>query len=340
MQVKYFALILFAASFWACSKKRPVATPSFYHFTTVLEPNNFEKKLLTQQKITALYIKFFDVVWDSIANQPLPVAKLIVKDTSYNYSSKIEIIPTVFITNKVFTQYKDVKTLANNINKLIAGTCTQNQFVFKEIQIDCDWTASTADAYFDFLLALQKLNTSVVHSVTLRLHQVKYKDKTGVPPVPKTMLMCYNMGNLTQYESKNSIIDPAIFNSYTGKLNEYPLPMDVALPLFSWYVHFTKQHYNGLVRSLPDSLLQQNCKAKNNNWFVVQKGFVYQNIIFSVNDELRFENSDAKTIMAVAKTLRSKLSNQQRRLALYHLDSVTLSKFTSDEIQNIFTSLN
>jgi hypothetical protein len=338
MQVK--RLIILALICIACNAPKIKVEPSFYHFKTNLAPTNFEKTIVLEQKVKTFYIKFFDVVWDSLQNTAIPIAKLLVNDSSYFANKAFTIIPTVYITNEVFTKQTNVKTLASNIHKLIVGTANANKLPFTEVQIDCDWTAKTMEPYFLFLKEIQTLNDSIFYSVTLRLHQVKFKEKMGLPPVKKVMLMCYNMGNLTQYESQNSIIDPKVFAGYTQKLASYSLQMDVALPIFSWYVHFTNQNYNGIIRQLPDSVLQQNFTLITKNKYKAKQTFIWQNIVFKLDDELRHETSDIADITAIANMLKLQLPNEQRRLSLYHLDSITLSKFTSDEIKSIFNCLN
>lgn len=44
----------------------------------------------------------------------------------------------------------------------------------KEIQIDCDWTASTQEAYFEFLHYLKEKakDKQIQLSATIRLHQL------------------------------------------------------------------------------------------------------------------------------------------------------------------------
>jgi hypothetical protein len=338
MQAKHY--IILALICIACNNPKIKVEPSFYHFKTNLAPTNFEKNIVAEQKVKTFYVKFFDVVWDSLQNTALPIAKLLVNDSSYFANKAFTIIPTVYITNEVFTGQTNAKTLASNIHRLIVGTSNANKLPFKEVQIDCDWTAKTMEPYFLFLKEIQTLNDSIFYSVTLRLHQVKFKEKMGLPPVKKVMLMCYNMGNLTQYESQNSIIDPRVFAAYTQKLASYPLQMDVALPIFSWYVHFTKQNYNGLIRQLPDSILQQYFVSISNNRYKAKRAFIWQNIVFKLDDELRQETSDLVDINAVANMLKQQLPDAKRRLSLYHLDSITLSKFTSNEIKSIFNCLN
>jgi hypothetical protein len=121
----------------------------------------------------------------------------------------------------------------------------------RELQIDCDWTDLTRAAFFDFVTELRVLvhREGALLSATIRLHQVKYRERTGVPPVDRGMLMFYNMGGITADADTRSIFDRARAESYLARLPEYPLPLDAALPIWSWTVHTRGDRVVGLLQS-------------------------------------------------------------------------------------------
>jgi hypothetical protein len=334
--------ILLALTALALSCKQPIAVkaePCFYFFKTSFALNQLEQSTLQQQKVKQLYLKYFDVVWDSLAQEPRPIAKLLADSNKLNYIS-CNVVPTVFITNNVFNHTTGIEKLADDCTRLIEATSQVYGIGFNEVQIDCDWTSRTAKSYFDFLTKVKALLPNKLITATLRLHQVKFVEASGVPPVERMTLMCYNMGNLTQFNSKNSIIDAAVFKQYTARLSAYPLPLDIALPIFGWYVHFRGEQYVGLIRQLPDSVLKLNFIEKSANTFMAKNNFYWQQVLFKKADVLRREESSLKEINAVANLLKQQLTSQPRRIVLYHLDSVTLNKFSADEIKSIFSSLN
>ncbi len=57
----------------------------------------------------------------------------------------------------------------------------------REIQIDCDWTERTRNAYFQLLTALKRepFLQGKILSATIRLHQVKYVQRSGIPPADR-----------------------------------------------------------------------------------------------------------------------------------------------------------
>ncbi|MGG2305049.1 hypothetical protein ACE4Z6_26875, partial [Salmonella enterica] len=93
-------------------------------------------------------------------------------------------------------------------------------------QIDCDWTLGTKEKYFSLLKRIKE-RMALPLSCTIRLHQVKYQAKTGVPPVDRGMLMYYNMGHVEGATETNSIYDPANADKYVSYVKDYPLPLDV-----------------------------------------------------------------------------------------------------------------
>jgi hypothetical protein len=64
----------------------------------------------------------------------------------------------------------------------------------------------------------------------------QYRERTGVPPVDRGMLMFYNMGKLSAEPGARSIYDADAAERYLARVGEYPLPLDLALPIWSWTV--------------------------------------------------------------------------------------------------------
>lgn len=321
----------------------------FYYWKSVMGLSHAERLALDRLAVNKLYIKCFDVVWDASHQQPVPVAKILFTDSADTWLSNrhTAIIPTLFITNECMLLLDSTKiaSLSNDIHNLLSATVA-NHFPaqnISEIQIDCDWTAASRDKYFALLrhLQLQPFFRNRVVSATIRLYQCKYKLKTGVPPVKKGLLMCYNMGNLKSAASSNSIIEAAELEKYISNLQEYPLPLDIALPIFEWKVLFHEGAYKGLIRDLPDSLLLQKGVAtqSNNTWHILQDTMV-NGYSFQKGDVVRKEDATFDEVMKVTRLLLPKLTTSRFSVVLYHLDSLTLLKYSTDELEKMFNSLH
>jgi hypothetical protein len=315
---------------------------SFYFWKSNFKLSDTEKQTLDTLKIKTLYLKFFDVTWDDVSSSAIPIAQLRINDSGYLRKSSLQIIPTIFITNECIFKIdsSQTKQLAEKIfnltKKIIANNSLQN---VHEIQIDCDWTASTKEKYFAILDELQLLDKTINLSATIRLHQIKYLDRTGVPPVKMGMLMCYNMGNLTNIETENSILEIKELQKYIGNLQHYPLHLDVALPLFDWKVLFRDGKFKSLINDLPDNILNTSLFKKNVNTFKVLKDSIVLGYDFKSGDILRKEECKYNIILRAAKLISEKITNINIRVSLYHLDTITLKKYSTYEMENIFNAM-
>ncbi len=144
----------------------------------------------------------------------------------------MQVVPVIYIKNEVMLGEMDLNDLASKTIKLIDQINHTHQLQCDEIQLDCDWTLTSKENYFRFVQLIKKISSKTL-SATIRLHQVKYFQKTGVPEIDRGVLMYYNMGKISS-DSSNSIYDDHIAERYTGSLQRYPLALDVALPVFSW----------------------------------------------------------------------------------------------------------
>jgi hypothetical protein len=309
----------------------------FYYWKSVFKITGYEQEQLNSLGVKTIYVKFFDVDWNEAANAPVPVAKL-QAGNQMNYYLKI--IPTVFITNECIQKIDtlQVKQLAVQINTLITGIVKANHFITEEIQIDCDWSAATRNNYFLLLKNIRQLNRLPL-SATIRLHQIKFFSSTGVPPVDRGLLMCYNMGNLKNIATQNSILEVEELKKYTGNLSSYPLPLDVALPLFNWKVLFRNNVYKGLIQNLADTVFTNAFISKTGNRYELLKDTLLQGYDLKKGDIIRNEQSNYSDIIAAAQTINKRLKNTTLKLSLYHLDEVLLKKYSTNELEAIYNSM-
>lgn len=334
LSISYLLLFLSIAFLIGCSEATPPQKihRGFYYWRSSFQLAQAEKTALQELNVQHLYIKFFDVEWNDVGSQPQPIAPIRFKG---KVSSSTLITPVVFITNETLAQADtlQISTLAGNLSKLLSSIATNNQLsLSQEVQLDCDWSGSTKDKYF---LLLQKLKQQPFIqgkklSATIRLHQLKFVNQTGIPPVDKGLLMCYNMGNLRAAKTHNSIIETEELDKYIGSLNNYPLHLDIALPLFDWFVWFQNDHYKGLLYANQLASLQTKEKI------TFTSDTVINGVMFQEGDWLRYESSDFKVLEEAALYLKRKLPLQERTILLYHLDEKLLSKYKSYELQNLF----
>lgn len=315
----------------ACKQGPPPPEPAVYYWRSVFNPGTFETAFLRDHHIRKVYLRFFDVDLDLSTGRPAPIAPLRAGSLA-----GYDVIPVVFITQNALRAMPD--SAAGNYAKLI---CTRIRAMadefrmgpIREWQVDCDWTAATRDKYFALLKKVKEVDGKIQLSVTLRLYPYKYRHEMGVPPADRAMLMCYNMGNLKKPATANSIIDTDEMEKYLNVNQHYPLPLDAALPLFEWYVWFRGMEYIGLaypseVRGLP--LQQQDGKL------FFMRDTVVDGRLFRKGDWLRHENVRTEALLKARTLIDEELAGQRPgRIALFHLDSITLSKYPSDALEQV-----
>lgn len=321
----------------ACNTSPAPPEKAIYHWKSVYQPNIGESNFLQHQGITTLYVKFFDVDADPLTGKPAPVATL---QPVSRFPDTMNIVPVVFITQAALKQIKeaDADSFASKIaNRIFQVSANAGITGCKEWQLDCDWTEKSRSNYFRLVEALKKIahRQNILLSVTLRLYPYKYQTVMGVPPADKAMLMCYNMGNLTNAATKNSIIDADEMRKYLTVGKPYPLALDAALPLFSWQVWFRDKDYLGLV--YPAETEGLTCFTANGNKRVFSKDTTINGRLFLKGDWLREERTDPEQLSAARDLIRTSLGGQQiQRLALFHLDSLILNKYDPDALEALF----
>jgi len=339
--VLLFSVLLFFG-FSSCHSPSPAPAPAFYHWKTQLDPTAAEFAYLDSLGVQKLYVKVFDVDWDEERQQPVPLARLDApKATAGN---RLEFIPTVFITNRTLSNLDAaaIPDLARRIVNLLTSLAETAAWEVKEIQLDCDWTETTRDKFFVLLVALRAELTDrpVILSATIRLHQIRYPDRTGVPRVDRGMLVCYNVGEVTHWEESNSILDAGLVAPYLSA-DDYPLPLDVALPVFGWGVLFRQGRMIRLINGLEPADLTDTARFTNlgDSRYEVAKSTYLQGYYLYRGDRLRLETAKTEALMATATLLAAYLPPGNRTVAFYHLDTTTIKKFPYEELERIIETV-
>lgn len=345
MVKKIFLFLPLIFLIFSCeNKKVEKVENAFYYWKSNDYPtsSNKEKEILVNQNIKKLYVKFFEVDYtDAMGN--FPISKTSFSLNSYCDVEKpnpYEVIPTVYIKNIVFykSNEKDLDKLADNVNFLINKYTNERLDSLKvdEIQIDCDWTASTKNKYFYFLKKLKLISQKKI-SATLRLYPYKYPDKMGVPPVDKVTLMCYNLINPLADQSKNSILDLKELESYLKTGKKYLLHLDVALPVYSWMQVYQNNQFTNVLYDVKD--IKPHLKEIKPLWYEVQKDTVinYETYL-RVGDKIKYEEITADKInKAIALIKKNIKLDKEITVTLFHLDENQLNNYTDEEISHFYS---
>lgn len=311
----------------SCSPKTEKIPLSFYYWQTTFQLSELEQSYLSDLDINKMYIRYFDV--DIKDNQPIPIAPIVFNDLPEN----IEIVPVVYLKNEVFLTTVDTKDLARKIIDYIQQINNQNNIEINQIQLDCDWSLQTRDSYFELIDEIKKIQPSV--SATIRLHQIKYADKTGVPAVDKGVLMYYNMGVIAADEN-NSIYQRNIAKRYLSSVNQYSLPLDIALPIFSWGVHIRDHQVINLIGGMRAKDLQNDAFKKiDKNQYLVVNDLMYEGRYLAKNDIVKIEEPTASDLQEMVDDLQKNGFNQPHEIILYDFNEQNLTAYEKEVFQNI-----
>jgi|JI9StandDraft_1071089.scaffolds.fasta_scaffold26901_2 hypothetical protein len=324
-----------------CKHKDSKVNRAFYFWKTSFELNEKELKIIKENNISTLYIKYFDVVWNKELNSTVPVAKILFKHT---VPQQLQVVPVVYITNNVLLKCNadSINNLAISISKLIKNYDPVVKNNIAEIQIDCDWTVSTKAKYFKLLYTIKsQFKKSVTISATIRLHQIKYASNTGIPPVQKGMLMYYNMGNL-QSLTGNSIFNEIDAEKYAPYIKQYPLPLDVVLPVFKWVKVFRNKQMIKLLNQTSLFELKQTgiFKSIDNHTIEALSTNHYKGFYYVANDIFVEEYMNPNTSLKAAQHLHQYFNSTNFTLALFHLHQPNLNEFTTQDIEALYTTFN
>lgn len=242
MQKRILFIYLIIVVFCSCSKRQGEKTNAVYYWSTTFKSDSIQQSFLRQHHIKKIYLRFFDVVVDEqgnvMPNATVRFATPVPKD--------VEIVPVVYIVNDCL--YRSIDKLDSLILQRVTQMCETNDITpFRELQIDCDWTARSRTHYFQVLSRLNERakKQGVVLSATIRLHQLG----EAPPPVEKGILMLYNTGDVTRLDCEHPILDMKDAAPYLRKLSKYRLPLATAYPVYAWRVLFRKGKFVGILHS-------------------------------------------------------------------------------------------
>ncbi len=220
----YIGLLLLLMVTSCQQRERLAEGNAVYYWRTDFRLDSTERAFLSLYNINKVYCRYFDVVMNE-EQGPIPNATITFSDS---LPTEVEIIPTIYITEDCMHQ--EPKGLAEKLVKRIQQMNETNDIKgVQEIQIDCDYTSKSRKVYYQFLKEV-KATWKQRLSTTIRLHQLSMEE----PPVDYGALMLYNTGDPRKWTERNPILDARDVYPYVKRLDDYPLPLAAAYPVFSW----------------------------------------------------------------------------------------------------------
>lgn len=354
--------LLLSCLFLACAKPQQPPVVSFYYWKTSIESSVLSGKSLKRfsPPEAPVFLRFFDVDYSVGYGGPVPLGELDLERVLVDRS----LVPVVFITNRVFTQSRPeqldslaarvarkIQLRLNELGRVVWWKALEaadslariplesrsdsfaqdwrDHFV-PEIQIDCDWTPATRAAYFRFLEAFKKQDIVQPRalSCTVRLHQFRERKENGIPPVQRSTLMCYNMASPRDTAVQNAIFDLALLKGYLEGQPEYPLPLDVALPVFSWGAWFRSGEFRGLLSGWDAERLGDTAHfhSLGNNLYQIRRDTVWAGDYLREGDLVRLDAPADEDILA-SKPLLQPLFGPDSRLLFFDWDTTKITRY-------------
>jgi hypothetical protein len=322
----------------SCSTPETPPERALYEWRPTVNIRDAAYRVLDSLQASRLYIRFFDVQWDEASEDAVP-------RSTARFTRPIrevtDVVPTVYITNETMRKIRSnrIDTLAARIVHKIEQMLPEvrrtissegdrfhsstGEILLREIQIDCDWTATSRTPYFVLLRRIDELlPEEVTLSATIRLHQVKYRVETGTPPVDRGLLMAYNTGEVTDPKEENSIVEYEVVKQYLGELDEYPLPLDIALPIFAWGIRFHFNRFASIIPEVTAGELAQRGEFRQvaQNRFIVRQRTDLRGEQLERGDLIRTEESKPEEVLRVAELISGALGRGPGTVILYRYD--------------------
>jgi hypothetical protein len=354
----FFFFIVFSSCKWEPTQ----VSKGYYFWRTGDHITDAERSFVSQHKINKVYARILDVGWSDMLGA-IPVSSGTTGELERHLNLKdslpVDVIPVVFITNKTFERIdtNDLKQLALRVARRCLPAYDDidrnyeaanypykqvGQWQPSEIQIDCDWTESTKKNYFRFLKHLKSfINAdSTVLSATIRLHQFKYFNKTGTPPVNRGMLMIYNISDPKKYSTENSIYEEDKAAAYFNKSEKYPLPLDIALPAWSWSIVYRNKKFYQIENAVTERDLKELdfLQAGPGHFYLVTKDTVYRDIYLRKGDEIKAEGIDEKALLSATRLAQKAVNSKEFTVSLFELSEKEINNYSNETFDKVYGS--
>jgi hypothetical protein len=157
------------------------------------------------------------------------------------------------------------------------------------------------------------------------------------------MLMFYNMGKFSADPDARVIFDPATAGKYLERIDDYPLPLDVALPIWSWVIQVRDDRVVDLLQSTdPTELVGLDfLREERGDRFVATRNAFFHGIMLREGDVLKVEVTGPTETLTAAEMLAPHLpaAAVPRTVTLFDLSQRNVVRHGTSALDQVFRAI-
>ena len=139
------------------------------------------------------------------------------------------------------------------------------------------------------------------------------------------------MGKIAS-DTINSIYDRNIANNYIGSIKNYPLSINIALPIFSWGIQIRDGKVIELINKLDINKLYDKSYFKvdgKNRFQVIQDNYTF-GTFYKSGDIIKFEIITPYELIEMSSDLYENAKEIPEEIIFYDLDEFNIKKYEND----------
>ena len=149
--------------------------------------------------------------------------------------------------------------------------------------------------------------------------------------------MYYATTNPLEFNDNNSILDNKLAENYCKNIEQYPIPLDVALPIYSWAILENQVGEKRLLNGIRNEKLKDTSlyKSSKPNFYLVKKDHYLDGNYIYEDYTIKIEEISKAQLQQSATFLKNKIKNKELNTIFFQLDSSNLIHYSIDLFKTI-----
>lgn len=147
--------------------------------------------------------------------------------------------------------------------------------------------------------------------------------------------MCYNMKDPTSQKTDNSIGSAKEMAKYVNH-DDYPLKLDVALPIFKWMLAYRGEKFLGIVQEEYADLERDIFKKRDDTHYIFTKDIVLGETYYRNGDELRIERVSDAEMEKMISILKDNVDLEGSKVSFFSWNNSYLNDYGIKTISDFY----